>query len=1662
MPPPRPSKSGAKPWLKGQADDLASLANLDDDVLLEELRFRYAENKIYSYVGDILVAVNPFKQLPIYTQEVQAKYHNSVKSANPPHVYAIADQAYFAQRHSGKPQCAVISGESGAGKTESAKFLIRHIITLCHSGSEGAVLENKILLVNPLLEAFGNAQTLMNHNSSRFGKYSELMFNGKGAVVGAQISEYLLEKSRVVRQTPGECNFHIFYYIFAAREARDLGLTAISDFAYTRNTAQMPSGYQAAYKEVEKALVDVGFAPDEEINLRKVLACILHLGNISYDAVYSDLDPAQMSSDPSVLRRVAEMLGVDVGQLKDALTVVVTVTRGETIRKPLLVEQALDCRDAFAKTLYGRTFGWMVSQINDLLAPAASETQGNKKLSQIGILDIFGFEHFQHNGFEQMCINLANEQLQHFFNQHVFQLELEEYTKEGVDGTKITYVDNKPLLDMFLDRPVGLFCLLDEESVFPRATDGTLVQKYGLKFGSHKNFKLGKSDRSVFTVIHFAGKVQYNAEGFLAKNRDQLSPDVVTLLQDSQLPLIASIFLGEVTSTGALVPFKLDAGSGKKGSSKSAKVSAGVHKRPVTVGAQFTKSLATLVDKMTKCRPHFVRCIKPNTGKEPWNFQDDFVMIQLRYTGMLETTRIRREGYAVRPKFEEFVKRFKLLGFNVTAKPKPTKEACTKILERSEIDGWLAGKTKIFLKYYHLEQLDGLLLEHHRKAAMLQGVMRGFAARLEYAALKEQAAKQKAAVLDFIKSGETQGGNAFRAVRALRDYDMKRLKDKIIEEQEKATRAAKKRMQEEAEKAEAERRQTEAAHRQLKQEVETAQADFEGLSTQVARIMSGDQSMTANQRAEVEKLVRRLEDQLQTQQVSLDERVQEHEKVLSGLQAEVRSKEHVLQSIQAELSAAQLAVKQADGKDADTVANLRFKVRSQELRLEEKQADLTWLHAQVGERASILETVKSARNKVLGYVNNLLKEKEAIAAAYKAELAKAQEEHVKKLTSLKDEYEDKIDSLEKAIMEKDSQISLLETKLASQQELLDKSQQEHETATEQQKKLLASSKAEVAELSDKLGQQTAQLDALKSQNNATKAELDRVSSERDSLLEHQKHNFEQKLTEAQEQLRAKQTEMQETTVEHEAALFQLKLELQQKDMQLQSAVAEKDSVVQELTAKIERGEAEADASLRVELRQNELRLEESLATVARLESKLENQASLMDAAKAESMSVSGEYKRMLEHKDEQAAQIRQEHERQVKELEGKVAAEHKARQDKEAEYDGQLEALRRELRHKDMELESALAEKDDRIREVGTQSQMLRAEIDAERVKVHSLNLRVEEADSDVARMKERLQSQAALFESQKKELEVAHNELKQLLQEKSVAAESSRQEYKRIVSNLESQLRDEKEQSETQRLQGERTITNMQDDYEGRLSTLNDRIFEQDGQITDYRSNLERAETHVKELTSKLEDQAHLLDKTMGSLDDAVAELEQIKKAEDQQRLEEAAMHEAQLKAMEAKVAARDEEQQRSLANMAAAIKALGRKKPGAGPVQGEGTVDLLQYITVTNNGEPVPSDLMLSRYTCKGWLVRPVGKNWQKRWFVFDLKAGKLTWYMNNRELRIHAKGNIPLCDIKKTVQPKTKDAAENNSFLVCTATRTHHMRASSPEAMKIWLKCYNAILH
>ncbi|XP_040974520.1 unconventional myosin-VIIa isoform X1 [Aquila chrysaetos chrysaetos] len=722
-------------------EDMIRLGDLNEAGILRNLLIRYREHLIYTncggrtYTGSILVAVNPYQLLPIYSPEQIRLYTNKKIGEMPPHIFAIADNCYFNMQRNNKDQCCIISGESGAGKTESTKLILQFLAAI---SGQHSWIEQQVLEANPILEAFGNAKTIRNDNSSRFGKYIDIHFNKRGAIEGAKIEQYLLEKSRVCRQAQDERNYHVFYCMLRGmtmEQKKKLGLGKATDYNYlAMGNCTTCDGRDDSkeYANIRSAMKVLMFTDTENWEISKLLAAILHMGNLQYEArTYDNLDACEVVQSASLIT-AASLLEVDPQDVMNCLTSRTIITRGETVSTPLSMEQALDVRDAFVKGIYGRLFVWIVEKINAAIyRPPSQELKSIRR--SIGLLDIFGFENFTVNSFEQLCINFANENLQQFFVRHVFKLEQEEYNLENINWQHIEFTDNQDALDMIAIKPMNIISLIDEESKFPKGTDATMLHKLNSQHKLNTNYIPPKNNyETQFGINHFAGIVYYETKGFLEKNRDTLHGDIIQLVHSSKNKFIKQIFQADVAM------FLCGYASSTFGQSPTpTPKGAETRKRSPTLSSQFKRSLELLMRTLSVCQPFFVRCIKPNEYKKPMLFDRELCVRQLRYSGMMETIRIRRAGYPIRYTFVEFVDRYRVLmpGVKPAYKQGDLRGTCQRIAEAvlGKDDDWQIGKTKIFLKDHH-----DMLLEIERdkaitdKVILIQKVVRGFKDRSNF------------------------------------------------------------------------------------------------------------------------------------------------------------------------------------------------------------------------------------------------------------------------------------------------------------------------------------------------------------------------------------------------------------------------------------------------------------------------------------------------------------------------------------------------------------------------------------------------------------------------------------------------------------------------------------------------------------------------------------------------------------------------------------------------------------------------------------------------------------------------------------------------------------------------------------------------------------------
>ncbi|XP_006904328.1 unconventional myosin-IXb isoform X6 [Pteropus alecto] len=876
---------GLLPRQQADFDDLCNLPELTEANLLKNLKHRFLQQKIYTYAGSILVAVNPFKFLPIYNPKYVKMYENQQLGKLEPHVFALADVAYYAMLRKRVNQCIVISGESGSGKTQTTNFLIHCLTALSQKGYASGV-ERTILGAGPVLEAFGNAKTAHNNNSSRFGKFIQVNYLESGIVRGAVVEKYLLEKSRLVSQEKDERNYHVFYYLLlgvSEEEQQEFQLKQPEDYFYlNQHNLKIEDGEDLKhdFERLKQAMEMVGFLPATKKQIFSVLSAILYLGNVTYKKRATGRDEGLEVGPPKVLDTLSQLLKVKREILVEVLTKRKTVTANDKLILPYSLSEAITARDSMAKSLYSALFDWIVLRINHALLNKKDMEESVSCLS-IGVLDIFGFEDFERNSFEQFCINYANEQLQYYFNQHIFKLEQEEYQSEGISWHNIDYTDNVGCIHLISKKPTGLFYLLDEESNFPHATSQTLLAKFKQQHEDNRYFLGTPVMEPAFIIQHFAGKVKYQIKDFREKNMDYMRPDIVALLRGSDSSYVRELIgmdpvavfrwavlraairamavlreagrlraeraekaaglgspgarspLGEL-HRGASTPseklyrcsmldFSVDGseefdinafedifafyeskndlhdqiiktikglpwqgedprrllqslsrlqkphtfGLKSKGTkqkqiipknlldSKSLKliISMTLHdrttksllhlhkkKKPPSISAQFQTSLNKLLEALGNAEPFFIRCIRSNAEKRELCFDEELVLQQLRYTGMLETVRIRRSGYSAKYTFQDFTEQFQVL---LPKNAQPCREVISALLEKMNVDkrSYQIGKTKVFLKETERQALQETLhREVVRKILLLQSWFRMVLERRHFLQMRRAAA----------------------------------------------------------------------------------------------------------------------------------------------------------------------------------------------------------------------------------------------------------------------------------------------------------------------------------------------------------------------------------------------------------------------------------------------------------------------------------------------------------------------------------------------------------------------------------------------------------------------------------------------------------------------------------------------------------------------------------------------------------------------------------------------------------------------------------------------------------------------------------------------------------------------------------------------------------
>ncbi|XP_017120922.1 unconventional myosin ID [Drosophila elegans] len=741
--------------------DFVLLDQVSMEKFMDNLRKRFQVGSIYTYIGEVCVSMNPYRQMNIYGPETIRKYKGRELFENAPHLFAIADAAYRVLKQRQQDTCILISGESGAGKTEASKIIMKYIAAVTNAQGQNEIerVKNVLIQSNAILETFGNAKTNRNDNSSRFGKYMDIEFDYKADPVGGIITNYLLEKSRVVQQQPGERNFHSFYQLLRGANDNELRQYELQKetgkYHYLNQGSMDILTEKSDYKGTCNAFKTLGFSTDEVQTIWRTIAAVLHLGNVEFQTIEDEL----VISNKQHLKSTAKLLQVTESELSMALTKRVIAAGGNVMQKDHNATQAEYGKDALAKAIYDRLFTWIISRINRAILFRGSKTQARFN-SVIGVLDIYGFEIFDSNSFEQFCINYCNEKLQQLFIELVLKQEQEEYQREGIEWTNIDYFNNKIICDLVEQPHKGIIAIMDEACLsVGKVTDDTLLGAMDKNLSKHPHYtsrQLKPTDKELkhredFRITHYAGDVVYNINGFIEKNKDTLYQDFKRLLHNSK-----DANLSEMWPEGAQDIKKTT-------------------KRPLTAGTLFQRSMADLVVTLLKKEPFYVRCIKPNDIKSSTVFDEERVEHQVRYLGLLENLRVRRAGFVHRQRYDKFLLRYKMISQYTWPNFRAGSDrdgVRVLIEEKGFAQDVKYGHTKIFIRsprtLFALEEKRNEMIPHI--VTLLQKQVRGWIVRRNFKKMKAAIAIMRAYKTYKLRSYVQELANRFRGAKQTRDY----------------------------------------------------------------------------------------------------------------------------------------------------------------------------------------------------------------------------------------------------------------------------------------------------------------------------------------------------------------------------------------------------------------------------------------------------------------------------------------------------------------------------------------------------------------------------------------------------------------------------------------------------------------------------------------------------------------------------------------------------------------------------------------------------------------------------------------------------------------------------------------------------------------------------
>ncbi|EDL10428.1 myosin-2 [Mus musculus] len=1317
-------------------EDMAMMTHLHEPAVLYNLKERYAAWMIYTYSGLFCVTVNPYKWLPVYNPEVVAAYRGKKRQEAPPHIFSISDNAYQFMLTDRENQSILITGESGAGKTVNTKRVIQYFATIAvtgdkkkeeaTSGKMQGTLEDQIISANPLLEAFGNAKTVRNDNSSRFGKFIRIHFGTTGKLASADIETYLLEKSRVTFQLKAERSYHIFYQITSNKKPELIEMLLITTNPYDYPFVSQGEISVASIDDQEELMatdsaIDIlGFTNDEKVSIYKLTGAVMHYGNMKFKQKQREEQAEPDGTE--VADKAAYLQGLNSADLLKALCYPRVKVGNEYVTKGQTVEQVTNAVGALAKAMYEKMFLWMVTRINQQL-----DTKQPRQYF-IGVLDIAGFEIFDFNSLEQLCINFTNEKLQQFFNHHMFVLEQEEYKKEGIEWTFIDFGMDLAACIELIEKPMGIFSILEEECMFPKATDTSFKNKlYEQHLGKSANFQKpkvvkGKAEAH-FSLIHYAGTVDYNITGWLDKNKDPLNETVVGLYQKSSVKTLAYLFSGAQTAEAEAS----SGGAAKKGAKKKGSSFQ-------TVSALFRENLNKLMTNLRSTHPHFVRCIIPNETKTPGAMEHELVLHQLRCNGVLEGIRICRKGFPSRILYADFKQRYKVL--NASAIPEgqyiDSKKASEKLLGSIDIDHtqYKFGHTKVFFK----AGLLGLLEEmRDDKLAQLitrtQAMCRGFLARVEYQKMVER--RESIFCIQY----------NIRAFMNVKHWPWMKLFFKIKPllksaetEKEMAT------MKEEFQKTKDDLAKSEAKRKELEEKMVSLLKEKNDLQLQVQAEAEG----LADAEERCDQLIK-TKIQLEAKIKEVTERAEDEEEI----NAELTAKKRKLEDECSELK-----------KDIDDLELTLAKVEKEKHATENKVKNLT------EEMAGLDETIAK-----------LTKEKKALQEAHQQTLddLQAEEDKVNTLTKAKIKLEQQVDDLEGSLeQEKKLRMDLerAKRKLEGDLKLAQESIMDIENEKQQLDERLKKKEFEMSNLQSKIEDEQAigiqlqkkikelqaRIEELEEEIEAERASRAKAEKQRSDLsreLEEISERLEEAggATSAQIEMNKKREaefqkmrrDLEEATLQHEATAATLR----KKHADSVAELGEQIDNLQRVKQKLEKEKSE----MKMEIDD----LASNVETVSKAKGNLEKMCRTLEDQVSELKSKEEEQQRLINDLTTQRGRLQTESGEFSRQLDEKEALVSQLSRGKQA-FTQQIEELKRQL-EEEVKAKNALAHA---LQSSRHDCDLLREQYEEEQESKAELQRALSKANSEVAQWRTKYETDAI---QRTEELEEAKKKLAQRLQ---------------------------------------------------------------------------------------------------------------------------------------------------------------------------------------------------------------------------------------------------------------------------------------------------------